>query len=424
MVSHIEYVKPGNSADDSKAISIDVQGKGISVEAFKDFAKQPGEGENKMGFTEIDSETTKEEIEDNKDLLDNADKAQANNQQEVPPIINGSQKGETQEDGSNVEEEKKKAQEYANTIVENINKITNNILDSYDKPIDKQVYAKIFKTINNKEISLIDSSNTTPLTYKYGNSSYTGIYYSIPTSLISNNEHIYLGYSLIGAVNKNFIDAANNATVTSYPSLKDLKTQIAVILFFKESKRIISFGLSYTQNLSDRITRLFDSYQEYLNKQVSNNTAEQKSESVIEAEQVEYSTNMKLEEMTNLNTIKITRNIKSSIDTKGLYILSESCWGDGSIARPAKYLNESYESIKNSCNNYSELASYVKTHKYCSLVPFNESYEVKVQAPYNRYAMLTEGCALYEHLSYIQFNNNEDKEISHIYNVGVYKFIK
>jgi hypothetical protein len=133
---------------------------------------------------------------------------------------------------------------------------------------------------------------------------------------------------------------------------------------------------------------------------------------------------MKLEEMTNLNTIKVTRNIKSSIDTKGLYILSESCWGDGSIARPSKYLNESYESIKNSCNNYSDLASYVKTHKYCSLVPFNESYEVKVQAPYNRYAMLTEGCALYEHLSYIQFNNTEDKEISHIYNVGVYKFIK
>jgi len=120
--------------------------------------------------------------------------------------------------------------------------------------------------------------------------------------------------------------------------------------------------------------------------------------------------------------VSITRKITSDHRTRNLrYVVSECVWGDGRIYRPSEYLNESYNNVVGAGKTYGDVARVAKNSSSMRLTALRESATYEIAYPINNVSVLTDGNPLYEHVSIIEVDNTEDKNIVSRVDLGVHK---
>lgn len=431
-VKSVVYVKKDASGKET-AIPIQVTGE-FTVQDFMNFANQPGNGNDKMGFNAIDDLTVvKQKLNDGdtKNAINKSSVEKAEKKEEIPSIINR-----------------------VSTVFQDMN---NNI---------RKYVTALSKEIGSLQFNDADFNKTNVARNRYENGTIEVNVENKPSRKVigistglknSADKEIWIGIEIYNngqsvqnqPQNNPSNPATNGQTPNNQPSTQIDKTKLTGIpgIFIQDSPNSYTtraFGsISKTKVQIDNLfvndnntikvnergiwQALIGVIKEADNGKIIDeavNTPEVSQTPVSNNDNVQYSTPNTVGEMANLNIIKVNRNIKSSINTNGLYILSETCWGVGTVMNPDDSLEKTFNKIFESYKTYSDIASYAKNHKNVSFVPFNESCEIKVQAPYYRYSMLTKGCPLYEHLSYFKFDTSEEKKVIEVYNLGTKSFIK
>lgn len=125
----------------------------------------------------------------------------------------------------------------------------------------------------------------------------------------------------------------------------------------------------------------------------------------------------------SMTAVKLVRNavFKSN---KNTYLVSMTCWGDGSRNNPVKFLEESVKSVVHDATSYSDIANAAKKDKNLNILPLTESVTYQVPMPYNRYAILTNGNPLYEAVAVITIDTTPDHNITSSKFIGVTRIVK
>lgn len=125
----------------------------------------------------------------------------------------------------------------------------------------------------------------------------------------------------------------------------------------------------------------------------------------------------------SMTAVKLVRNAVFE-SNKNAYLVSMTCWGDGTIINPAKFLEESVKSVLHDATSYSDIANAVKKDKNLNILPLTESVTYQVPMPYNRYAILTNGNPLYEAVAIITIDATPDHNITSSKFIGVTRIVK
>ena len=147
---------------------------------------------------------------------------------------------------------------------------------------------------------------------------------------------------------------------------------------------------------------------------------QENKEDVLESIKLEYTHSAVNESMT---AVKLVRNAVFE-SNKNAYLVSMTCWGDGSRHNPAKFLEESVKSVVYTATTYSDIAKSAKKDKNLSILPLTESVTYQVPMPYNRYAILTNGNPLYEAVAVITIDATPDHNITSSKFIGVSRIVK
>ena len=147
---------------------------------------------------------------------------------------------------------------------------------------------------------------------------------------------------------------------------------------------------------------------------------QENKEDVLESIKLEYSHSAVNESMT---AVKLVRNAVFE-SNKNAYLVSMTCWGDGSRLNPAKFLEESVKAVVYTAASYSDIAKSAKKDKNLSILPLTESVTYQVPMPYNRYAILTNGNPLYEAVAVITIDATPDHNITSSKFIGVTRIVK
>ena len=149
-------------------------------------------------------------------------------------------------------------------------------------------------------------------------------------------------------------------------------------------------------------------------------TINENKEDVLESIKLEYTHSTVNESMT---AVKLVRNAVFE-SNKNAYLVSMTCWGDGSRINPAKFLEESVKSVVHDATSYSDIANAAKKDKNLNVLPLTESATYQVPMPYNRYAILTNGNPLYEAVAVITIDATPDHNITSSKFIGVTRIVK
>lgn len=125
----------------------------------------------------------------------------------------------------------------------------------------------------------------------------------------------------------------------------------------------------------------------------------------------------------SMTAVKLVRNAVFE-SNKNAYLVSMTCWGDGSRINPAKFLEESVKSVVHDATSYSDIANAAKKDKNLNILPLTESVTYQVPMPYNRYAILTNGNPLYEAVAVITIDTTPDHNITSSKFIGVTRIVK
>ena len=217
----------------------------------------------------------------------------------------------------------------------------------------------------------------------------------------------------------------NNGTVSIF------KNNLKVRLYFV--KLIDGKEVSDTNNVNGN-TVIFQSNSEQelltnikkgLEQLIINYTSDKSNihenkEDVLESIKLEYTHSAINESMT---AVKLVRNAVFE-SNKNTYLVSMSCWGDGSRINPKQHLEESIKNLVNSAKTYSDIAHDAKKDNNIKLLPLTESVTYQVPMPYNRYAILTNGNPLYEAVAVITVDATPDHNITSSNFIGVTRIVK
>ena len=125
----------------------------------------------------------------------------------------------------------------------------------------------------------------------------------------------------------------------------------------------------------------------------------------------------------SMTAVKLVRNAVFE-SNKNAYLVSMTCWGDGTRINPTKFLEESVKSIVYNATSYSDIANAAKKDKNLNILPLTESVTYQVPMPYNRYAILTNGNPLYEAVAVITIDATPDHNITSSKFIGVTRIVK
>ena len=125
----------------------------------------------------------------------------------------------------------------------------------------------------------------------------------------------------------------------------------------------------------------------------------------------------------SMTAVKLVRNAVFE-SNKNAYLVSMTCWGDGSRNNPVKFLEESVKSVVYDATSYSDIANAAKKDKNLNILPLTESVTYQVPMPYNRYAILTNGNPLYEAVAVITIDATPDHNITSSKFIGVTRIVK
>ena len=125
----------------------------------------------------------------------------------------------------------------------------------------------------------------------------------------------------------------------------------------------------------------------------------------------------------SMTAVKLVRNAVFE-SNKNTYLVSMTCWGDGSRNNPVKFLEESVKSVVYRATSYSDIANATKKDKNLNILPLTESVTYQVPMPYNRYAILTNGNPLYEAVAVITIDATPDHNITFSKFIGVTRIVK
>ena len=125
----------------------------------------------------------------------------------------------------------------------------------------------------------------------------------------------------------------------------------------------------------------------------------------------------------SMTAVKLVRNAVFE-SNKNAYLVSMTCWGDGSRNNPVKFLEESVKSVLHDATSYSDIANAAKKDKNLNILPLTESVTYQVPMPYNRYAILTNGNPLYEAVAVITIDATPDHNITSSKFIGVTRIVK
>ena len=125
----------------------------------------------------------------------------------------------------------------------------------------------------------------------------------------------------------------------------------------------------------------------------------------------------------SMTAVKLVRNAVFE-SNKNTYLVSMTCWGDGSRNNPVKFLEESVKSVLHDATSYSGIANAAKKDKNLNILPLAESVTYQVPMPYNRYAILTNGNPLYEAVAVITIDATPDHNITSSKFIGVTRIVK
>ena len=125
----------------------------------------------------------------------------------------------------------------------------------------------------------------------------------------------------------------------------------------------------------------------------------------------------------SMTAVKLVRNAVFE-SNKNAYLVSMTCWGDGSRINPAKFLEESVKSVVYDATSYSDIANAAKKDKNLNILPLTESVTYQVPMPYNRYAILTNGNPLYEAVAVVTIDATPDHNITSSKFIGVTRIVK
>ena len=125
----------------------------------------------------------------------------------------------------------------------------------------------------------------------------------------------------------------------------------------------------------------------------------------------------------SMTAVKLVRNAVFE-SNKNAYLVSMTCWGDGSTHNPVKFLEESVKSVVYAATSYSDIAKSAKKDKNLNILPLTESVTYQVPMPYNRYEILTNGNPLYEAVAVITIDATPDHNITSSNFIGVTRIVK
>ena len=125
----------------------------------------------------------------------------------------------------------------------------------------------------------------------------------------------------------------------------------------------------------------------------------------------------------SMTAVKLVRNAVFE-SNKNAYLVSMTCWGDGTRNNPVKFLEESVKSVVYNATSYSDIANAAKKDKNLNILPLTESVTYQVPMPYNRYAILTNGNPLYEAVAVITIDATPDHNITSSKFIGVTRIVK
>ena len=125
----------------------------------------------------------------------------------------------------------------------------------------------------------------------------------------------------------------------------------------------------------------------------------------------------------SMTAVKLVRNAVFE-SNKNAYLVSMTCWGDGTRINPTKFLEESVKSVVHDATSYSDIANATKKDKNLNILPLTESVTYQVPMPYNRYAILTNGNPLYEAVAVITIDATPDHNITSSKFIGVTRIVK
>lgn len=125
----------------------------------------------------------------------------------------------------------------------------------------------------------------------------------------------------------------------------------------------------------------------------------------------------------SMTAVKLVRNAVFE-SNKNAYLVSMTCWGDGSRNNPVKFLEETVKSVVHDATSYSDIANAAKKDKNLNILPLTESVTYQVPMPYNRYAILTNGNPLYEAVAVITIDTTPDHNITSSKFIGVTRIVK
>ena len=327
---------------------------------------------------------------------------------------------------------------------ENNNSTKDEVAEALTEKLDI-IVGNIIKVcdIKNFKLTRIDNNSYTyiySLTYQY-----------IPTGVTTtkNNEiavrvYAYLKGDVPTTENRNkIINALNNNKVELINEYKD--TDISVdnngnVFIYKNNLQIyfllvklVNGKANYDENaydnqrlatgtdntsLSNNIKKGLEDLIKIYNSDKSDINENKKD--VLESIKLEYTHSAVNESMT---AVKLVRNAVFE-SNKNAYLVSMTCWGDGTRINPAKFLEESVKSVVYNATSYSDIANAAKKDKNLNILPLTESVTYQVPMPYNRYAILTNGNPLYEAVAVVTIDATPDHNITSSKFIGVTRIVK
>lgn len=409
-VKQLRFVKKDEQGTSHMTV-IDIPAD-INVKQFVEFAKQSSnDPKTNMGFVAMPSEETAKQFQEVKNI-NNSTGAKAEQQDQVPEIINGSsQQGNVIDVLNNSSQQ---CTEYFNQQFQFFLAKDKQPIKYFSGERLKQTKGNLIlsKNVNGVvPIALSDKTSINAWVYNVGK---TNLAIGC-TLVVMNND----------AVNKYFVSLQQNQQTPLDDNVFNQYVNSLYSRLFLLKKddsgnyvQIEGIASNGFNNLSNAQQQLQEKLKEVITKyQKSQTYIDQVNAQQTTHESVSYTLSSQLNE--SITSVSITRNIPNA-KYNGSYILSENCWGDGMVLNPERYLTRLNNQILEA-NTYSDIASYAKRNKNISIVPFNENTQFTVDLPQNRYGVLTKGCPLYESLTIVSFDKGN---VNNIQRLGVYKFIK
>ena len=244
---------------------------------------------------------------------------------------------------------------------------------------------KIINALNNNEATL-------------------AIIYNKPDISVGEDGKVYI-YNTNLKISFYFVKLVNGKVTTDNESTKEN----TVMVGGTDDKTLL-------ENIKKGLEGLIEIYKSDSDK----STINENKEDVLESIKLEYTHSTVNESMT---AVKLVRNAVFE-SNKNAYLVSMTCWGDGSRINPAKFLEESVKSVVHDATSYSDIANAAKKDKNLNILPLTESVTYQVPMPYNRYAILTNGNPLYEAVAVVTIDATPDHNITSSKFIGVTRIVK